>query len=299
MSFTTEVSRWRALSIRDPTANGHFLYTVKTTNVYCRPTCPARLARRANVGFCKTAAEAEAGGFRACKRCKPNEEIVEDPQAKAVEKACRLIDEAVERGDEKAGRLQNLAKNVGLTPRYFHKVFKDKTGLTPKEYVKAKNQGAGGAAADPFLHDGLNDYNPVDLETFDFNNLVDLDTDVSLSSEPTPPVASPEPFMPAVSGHETDMNLPPSTMSDFWPSGIGEGFSVDDAGLFQQMDVSSFNDAELFQQLEINSLSAKAMMTTTTAFDADAALLLGGGVFPEMNGALYRRDTFTWNPTVM
>jgi len=274
MPFTTEAARWRALSIRDPTANGHFLYTVKSTHVYCRPTCPARLARRANIGFCKTPAEAEAAGYRACKRCKPDEDTTEVPQAKAVAKACRLIEEAVERGDGKAVRLQDLAKNVGLTPRYFHKVFKDKTGLSPKEYAKAKGQGAGGAAADPLMHEGLDILEPSNFDTFDFNDLVDFDTDASPSTQPTPPSTTLEPYMSDVFGDDIGVNGQTYTMDEMWLDPMSAGFSVDDARLFPQMDASS--------------LSTKATMATTAAFEADAALLLSGGTLPNFNGAMYR-----------
>ncbi|PSN63508.1 hypothetical protein BS50DRAFT_454573, partial [Corynespora cassiicola Philippines] len=137
MLFATDAARWRALTIRDPAANGHFVYSVKSTNCYCRPTCPGRLARRANVGFFHTAKEAEAAGFRACKRCKPDSDIVDDPQERAVTKALNIIDKAVKEKTVKAFRLQDLAKHVGLTPRYFHKIFKDKLGMTPKEYTNA------------------------------------------------------------------------------------------------------------------------------------------------------------------
>ncbi len=134
MSYTTEAQRWRALATRDPNANGHFFYSVKSTQIYCRPTCPARLARRANISFQKTIAEAEALGFRACKRCRPNVEN-EDPQDKAVAKAMGFIEETARKGEAKDLKLHDLAKKVGLTPRYFHKIFKDKTGTTPREYT--------------------------------------------------------------------------------------------------------------------------------------------------------------------
>jgi methylphosphotriester-DNA--protein-cysteine methyltransferase len=134
MSYVTEAQRWRALATRDPNANGHFFYSVKSTQIYCRPTCPARLARRANISFQKTIAEAEALGFRACKRCRPNVEN-EDPQDKAVAKAMGFIEEAARKGEARNLKLHDLAKKVGLTPRYFHKIFKDKTGTTPREYT--------------------------------------------------------------------------------------------------------------------------------------------------------------------
>lgn len=136
MTFATTQSRWRALTTRDATADGHFVYSVKSTGIYCKPGCSARLARRANVGFYDTAAEAEQAGFRACKRCKPESGNRDDPQERAVEKACVLIAEAKKNGNTGAIRLQDLATHVGLTPRYFHKIFKDKTGVTPKEYAR-------------------------------------------------------------------------------------------------------------------------------------------------------------------
>lgn len=136
MTFVTTQSRWRALTTRDATADGHFVYSVKSTGIYCKPNCSARLARRANVGFYDTAAEAEQAGFRACKRCKPESGNRDDPQERAVGKACMLIAEAKKNGNTGAIRLQDLATHVGLTPRYFHKIFKDKTGVTPKEYAR-------------------------------------------------------------------------------------------------------------------------------------------------------------------
>ncbi|KAF2281215.1 uncharacterized protein EI97DRAFT_23163 [Westerdykella ornata] len=142
--YNTEALRWRALTIRDPNANGHFVYAVKTTLCYCRPTCPARLARRANVAFYNTWAQAEAAGFHACKRCKPSEPIQEQPAERAVAKVCALIEEALKGEGRKSVKLQDLAKTVGLTPRYFHKVFKDKMGMTPKEWSKMR--GANGAS---------------------------------------------------------------------------------------------------------------------------------------------------------
>ncbi|PVI08084.1 hypothetical protein DM02DRAFT_549418, partial [Periconia macrospinosa] len=139
MAYTTDAARWRALSTRDPASNNAFVYTVKSTQVYCRPTCPARLARRANIGFCETPLEAQRAGYRACKRCRPDLETTEDPQFKAVAKARALIEELVEKGEGKEGlRLEDLARKVGLTRRYFHKIFKDRVGVTPREYAVAK-----------------------------------------------------------------------------------------------------------------------------------------------------------------
>lgn len=179
MAYATDAARWRALTVRDADANGHFIYSVKSTRIYCRPTCPGRLARRANVGFYATPFEAEAAGFRACKRCKPNT-VLEDPQERAVEKACVLIDEALKKEDPSSLRLQDLAKKVNLTPRYFHKIFKDKTGLTPKEYAKniaAQRNSPGTISASTTSADKGNQLR--DWDTFDFNDLVDMGADSS------------------------------------------------------------------------------------------------------------------------
>jgi len=163
MPYSTEAQRWRALATRDPNANGHFFYSVKSTQIYCRPTCPARLARRANISFQKTIAEAEALGFRACKRCKPNVEN-EDPQDKAVAKAMGFIEDAVRKGEAKNLKLHDLAKKVGLTPRYFHKIFKDKTATTPREYtniVAAQYSSASPSSG--------SDASPANMESFDWD----------------------------------------------------------------------------------------------------------------------------------
>lgn len=184
MSYTTDAARWRALTTRDQNANGHFIYSVRSTNIYCRPICPGRLARRANVAFYATALEAEAAGFRACKRCKPNA-VLEDPQKRAVEKACCLIDAAIKADDYKSTRLRSLAEKVNLTPRYFHKIFKDKTGLTPKEYAERKPpvQRHPSITADSTSLITISEVGlqPWDTASFDFNDLIDFGTDSSLS----------------------------------------------------------------------------------------------------------------------
>jgi AraC family transcriptional regulator of adaptative response/methylated-DNA-[protein]-cysteine methyltransferase len=97
--------------------------------VYCRPSCGARLARRENVAFHETVQAAEQAGFRACKRCRPDQA---DRQAAAIAKACQLIEQA-----DAAPSLSNLADAVGISPFHFHRVFKSRTGVTPKAYADA------------------------------------------------------------------------------------------------------------------------------------------------------------------
>src|SRR5579863_701416 len=130
--YSTEEARWRAVVEHDAAADGVFYYSVRTTGVYCRPSCAARLARRENVRFHASPAEAERAGFRACKRCRPNGAALAEEHAAAVEKACRLIEEA-----DEIPNLDELAEAAGMSRFHFHRVFKRVTGLTPRGYAAA------------------------------------------------------------------------------------------------------------------------------------------------------------------
>jgi AraC family transcriptional regulator of adaptative response/methylated-DNA-[protein]-cysteine methyltransferase len=130
--FSDDESRWQSLVDRDPAADGAFVYSVQTTGVYCRPVCPAKLAKRTNVRFYATCEEAEAAGFRPCKRCKPMGEGLVERQASVVAQACRIIEEA-----EEIPNLEDLASSVGMSSYHFHRVFKAHTGLTPRGYAVA------------------------------------------------------------------------------------------------------------------------------------------------------------------
>jgi AraC family transcriptional regulator, regulatory protein of adaptative response / methylated-DNA-[protein]-cysteine methyltransferase len=125
-------ARWGAVVARDASFAGQFYIAVKTTGVYCRPGCPARLPKRANVRFYDTRADAEAAGFRACKRCKPEQPALGELHAAKVAQACRLIEAA-----EEAPKLDALAETVGLSPYHFHRIFKQAVGVTPKAYAIA------------------------------------------------------------------------------------------------------------------------------------------------------------------
>jgi AraC family transcriptional regulator, regulatory protein of adaptative response / methylated-DNA-[protein]-cysteine methyltransferase len=128
-------ARWKAVVGRDSIFDDKFYYSVASTGVYCRPSCPARLAKRANVRFHDTIAEAEAAGFRPCKRCRPNEPSLKAQHAASIASACRLIEEA-----EEAPTLDELARSVGLSHYHFHRLFKTITGVTPKAYTIAHRQ---------------------------------------------------------------------------------------------------------------------------------------------------------------
>jgi AraC family transcriptional regulator of adaptative response/methylated-DNA-[protein]-cysteine methyltransferase len=130
--FSTDSDRWDAVVRRDAGADGAFFYSVRSTGVYCRPSCAARLPRRENVAFHLSTRDAERAGFRPCKRCRPNEASLAARQAAEVAKACRLIEEA-----EQMPSLDVLATAVGMSRFHFHRVFKAITGLTPRAYAAA------------------------------------------------------------------------------------------------------------------------------------------------------------------
>jgi len=122
---------WReAVRRRDRAFDGVFVFAVRTTGVYCRPSCASRPAKRENVSFFATGEAAERAGFRACKRCRPEKLGAPDPQVEAVRRACERIASAQE-----APSLADLAARVGLSPFHFHRVFKKVTGVTPKAYA--------------------------------------------------------------------------------------------------------------------------------------------------------------------
>jgi AraC family transcriptional regulator of adaptative response/methylated-DNA-[protein]-cysteine methyltransferase len=124
--------RWASVVGRSAAADGAFFYSVKTTGVYCRPSCAARRARPENVRFYTTREDAEKAGFRPCKRCKPDQSSLFDQHAAKVTEACRLIE-----ASQRVPTLEELARHAGVSPFYFHRVFKAITGLTPREYAVA------------------------------------------------------------------------------------------------------------------------------------------------------------------
>jgi len=125
--------RWATVLSRDKSADGEFVYSVRSTGVYCRPSCSARQARPENVQFHSTCQAAEQAGFRPCLRCKPNQPALADQQRLLVERACDLITHA-----QTPLPLEQLAAQVGLSPYYFHRIFKAVTGVTPKRYADAQ-----------------------------------------------------------------------------------------------------------------------------------------------------------------
>ena len=125
-------ARWAAFVARDPAADGRFFIAVKTTGIYCRPSCPAKRPNRSNVSFYPSAEQAERAGFRPCKRCHPNAPSLRRRHAKKIKEACRLIETA-----EHEPKLEELAQAAGLSPYHFHRIFKASLGVTPKAYAAA------------------------------------------------------------------------------------------------------------------------------------------------------------------
>ena len=122
--------RWAAVMARDACADGKFVYAVKTTGVYCRPSCAARQARPENVTFHATCADAERAGFRPCKRCRLGAPSLLERQAAAIVSVCRRLESA-----ETAPALAELANDAGMSVFHFHRLFKTVMGLTPKAYA--------------------------------------------------------------------------------------------------------------------------------------------------------------------
>lgn len=124
--------RWLRILARDKTADGQFWYSVSTTGVYCRPSCPSRAANPGNVQLHDNLGGARATGFRPCRRCNPDGPSAESENVALVAKACRIIEEC-----EEEPSLSELADAIDRSPGYFHRLFKAATGLTPKDYAAA------------------------------------------------------------------------------------------------------------------------------------------------------------------
>ncbi|HLK40523.1 MAG TPA: bifunctional DNA-binding transcriptional regulator/O6-methylguanine-DNA methyltransferase Ada [Polyangiaceae bacterium] len=125
--------RWIAIRTRDARADGTFFYSVRTTGVYCRPSCGARPPLPRNVAFHPTAADARRAGFRPCKRCRPDAAPLQERRAVQAAALCRFIDES-----DAIPSLKELSSRSGLSPFHTQRVFKAATGLTPRAYALAR-----------------------------------------------------------------------------------------------------------------------------------------------------------------
>ncbi|PWY80874.1 hypothetical protein BO94DRAFT_537033 [Aspergillus sclerotioniger CBS 115572] len=141
--YQTPHSRWTALSHRAPATHSSFIYGVKSTKIYCRPTCPARLARRANIIFYDTADQAQRDGFRPCKRCKPDTAGFAGEREEVVTKVIALL--RIQKNDRMMRRgVKELAKEVGVSTSYLCRVFKKTMGITIGSYMTEFEKEASG-----------------------------------------------------------------------------------------------------------------------------------------------------------
>lgn len=122
---------WRAVVDRDTSADGKFVFAVSTTSIYCRASCPSRRARRENVTFYATPSQAEAAGYRACKRCSPAGPAQTTERAALVTELCRLIESSAN-----PPSLAELAKHIGKSPSHTQRLFKSTLGVSPHDYAQ-------------------------------------------------------------------------------------------------------------------------------------------------------------------
>ena len=146
---------WNAVVERDASRDGSFVFAVRSTGIYCRPSCPARRPRREQVSFFPVPEAAEEAGFRACKRCHPRQAGASNPQVEIVRRICHLIDEH----EEASPTLESLSKAVGVNAHHLQRTFKNIMGITPRQYAEStrlrrfKDRVQSGASVTDALYD--------------------------------------------------------------------------------------------------------------------------------------------------
>lgn len=136
--YEPAAARWRAVQSRDRGADGAFVYGVRSTQIYCRPSCPSRKPRREQVVFFPLPAAAEQQGFRECRRCRPRTVNPSDPRTQAVAKACREIDARLRDGNEARVTLSALSAPLGMSPHQLERAFRSVMSITPRQYADAQ-----------------------------------------------------------------------------------------------------------------------------------------------------------------
>lgn len=124
---------WRAVMARDAQADGTFVTAVRSTGIYCRPSCPARHPHRENVSFFRLPEEARAAGFRACKRCHPDQVAAPEPQAELIEQVCHYIESHL----DASLHLADLSEQFHLSPYHLQRTFKRIVGVSPRQYAES------------------------------------------------------------------------------------------------------------------------------------------------------------------
>src|ERR1700675_126812 len=140
INYGARASRWQAVQTRDRGADGVFVYAVRSTGIYCRPSCPSRRPRREHVEFFPLPEAAEQKGFRPCMRCRPGTIQLRDPRTEAVARVCREIEVRVhasldsDTGDERL-TLAALSATAGMSPHQLERAFRSVMGITPRQYA--------------------------------------------------------------------------------------------------------------------------------------------------------------------
>src|ERR1700686_5624224 len=128
---------WSAVLSRDASRDGSFVFAVRSTGIYCRPSCPARRPRPEQVRFFQLPEAAEQAGFRACRRCHPRRAPAADPQIELVRRICHAIDEH----DEEPltlKTLKTLSTTTGVSAHHLQRTFKNVMGISPRQYAESR-----------------------------------------------------------------------------------------------------------------------------------------------------------------
>src|SRR5882762_8470809 len=133
-NIMTNPELWNAVLARDASRDGSFVFAVRSTGIYCRPSCPARRPGREQVSFFQLPEAAEQAGFRACRRCHPRRVQAGDPQIDLVRRICHAIDEH----DEEPLTLKTLSTETGVSAHHLQRTFKSVMGITPRQYAESR-----------------------------------------------------------------------------------------------------------------------------------------------------------------
>jgi AraC family transcriptional regulator of adaptative response/methylated-DNA-[protein]-cysteine methyltransferase len=137
---TSPRAMWQAIQSRDRAADGQFVYAVRSTGIYCRPSCPSRKPRREQVLFFWLPQAAEGKGFRPCLRCRPRVARIRDPKIESLSRVCREIELRILAAEETAGSLTlaSLSASTDMKPHQLERAFRNVIGITPRQYADAQ-----------------------------------------------------------------------------------------------------------------------------------------------------------------
>jgi AraC family transcriptional regulator, regulatory protein of adaptative response / methylated-DNA-[protein]-cysteine methyltransferase len=135
MKSTLYKDWWEAVLARDKRFDGAFVYGVRSTGIYCRPSCSARRPRKEHVILFAMSEAAEQAGFRPCRRCRPDEGVIQDPQVERVQRLCHYIEE-YDSSDHPL-TLAAMSEHVDVSPHHLQRSFKRIMGMTPRQYAEA------------------------------------------------------------------------------------------------------------------------------------------------------------------